>query len=260
MIAPPTPQQYYSQALAAMARIPQPAYVSFETDVTGRGMGMEAPCLNGKILWGFGWGPDMRRQRSWHATYDSANASEVIRTANGETCRGPAETFDRPTWRDADAWLQHGIMSPTPSAPPQTSSTPAAGSALKTIASVSVIAPGAYRITDGGSQRCPSGSPGHELHFVPRFDAMKHPLRDAVVEMQPMRICMIRFDLGSYQAVGSGYRGDMELDFGDVAGNWIITGGRAAFALRMAGMSLKTAVLNFRYAGVSFPSGQSPSI
>jgi hypothetical protein len=123
---------------------------------------------------------------------------------------------------------------------------------LKTIADVSVIAPCAYRVSDGGPQRCPSGSPGHELHFAPRFDSTKHPLRDAVIETASMRICEIRFDLGSYQAVGTGYRGDMQLNFGDVDGNWIITRGHAAMALRAAGISLKTVTFDFSYSNVAF--------
>ncbi|MEO9262884.1 MAG: hypothetical protein ABI282_02225 [Candidatus Baltobacteraceae bacterium] len=56
-----------------------------------------------------------------------------------------------------------------------------------------------------------------------------------------------------HQAVGTGYRGDMRLDFGDVAGNWMITRGHAAFALRTVGLSLKSAAIAFRYTNVTFP-------
>lgn len=250
--AAPSPLQYYSQALAMMQRLPQPAYVSFQTNVTARGIGIAEPCDQGKIRWWFGFGSHMQRQLTWHAIYASENAREMIRTAQGDVCRGPAETFDRPTWRDAYAWVRYGILSQAPNAATQSGTAQTAAAPLKTIADVSVIAPGAYRVSDGGAQRCPSGSPGHGLHFVPRFDPAKHPLRDAVIEAQSMRICMIRFDLGSYQAAGTGFRGDMHLDFGDVAGNWIITRGHAAFAMRMVGLSLKTVVFDFWYATVAF--------
>ena len=237
-----------------MKRLPDPAYVSFETNVTARGINVAKPCDRGKIQWHFGLAAQKPPQLTWHAIYASANVSEVIRTEDGDICRGPAETFDRPTWRDAYAWIRYGIMSETSNSAPKTGTSPTPPPAFKTIADVSVIAPGAYWVTDGGAQRCPSGSPGHALHFAARFDPANHTLKDAVVETKSMRICMIRFDLGSYQSVGTGYQGDMQLDFGNVAGNWIITRGHAAFALRMVGLSLKTAVIDFWYTNVAFPT------
>lgn len=92
------------------------------------------------------------------------------------------------------------------------------------------------------------------MHFAARFDPVKHPLRDAVVDTQSMRICMIRFDLGSYQSAGTGFRGDMQLDFGDVRGNWIITRGHSAMALRAVGISLKSVTFDFWYSNVAFPA------
>jgi hypothetical protein len=254
--AAPSPEQYYSQALTTMQRLAEPAYVSFETHVTAHGMGIAEPCNNGKIVWWFGFGRDMHHQLTWHAIYSSRNAGELIRTVAGQTCRGPAETFDRPTWHDAYAWVRYGF-SPASNTAAQAGATQNAPSALKTIADVSVIAPGAYRISDGGAQRCPSGSPGHGLHFVPRFDPLNHLLRDAVVETESLRICMLRLDLDSYQAAGTGYRGDMELDFGDVGGNWIITRGHAVFAARIVGLSLKTAVFDFWFTNIVFPATAS---
>jgi hypothetical protein len=256
---PSTPLQYYSQALATMERLAEPAYVSFQTNVIAHGIGLAEPCDQGEVRWWLGFGSQMQGRLAWHATYTSANASEMIRTADGETCHGPAEAFDRPTWRDAEDWVRYGILSQGPNPAPQPTAVPTATTRPKTIADVSVIAPSAYWVTDGGDQRCPSGSAGHELHVLPRFDPAKHPLRDAVVETQSMRICMIRFDLGSYQAAGTGYRGDMQLDFGDVGGNWIVTRGHAAFAMRMAGLSLRTATLDFWYADVAFPT-TAPSV
>ncbi|HLI95855.1 MAG TPA: hypothetical protein VKT72_07180 [Candidatus Baltobacteraceae bacterium] len=249
----PTPQQYYSQALATMQALPEPAYVAFDTTVAARGWGIAEPCEQGKILWSFGFGGKMQRQLTWHAVYGSRNADETIRTVTGDTCHGPAETFDRPTWQDAYAWVRYGFSQP-PKAEIRTGASHTTQTSLKTIADVSVISPGAYRITDGGAQRCPSGSPGHALHFAPRFDPMTHLLRDAVVETNSMRICMVRLDLDTYQAAGTGYRGDLRLDFGEVDGNWIITRGHAVFAVRMAGISLKTAALDFWYANVVFPA------
>jgi hypothetical protein len=254
-IAPPTPQQYYAQALATMQRLAQPAYVSLQTHLTVHGMAAAQPCDHGKIRWWFGFGPQMRsHELAWDAMYSSQNATEAIRTTDGQTCRGPAQTFDRPTWQDAYAWVRYGILSQGLSSNAQAAAANKAAPPLRTIADVSVVAPGAYSVTDGGAQRCPSGSAGHELHFAPRFDSAKHPLRDAVVETQSTRICMIRFDLGSYQAAGTGFRGDMQLNFGDVAGNWIITRGHAAMALRAVGLSLKSVVFDFWYTNVTFPA------
>lgn len=251
-LVPPTPLQYYSQALATMQRLSEPAYISFQTHVTGRGMGLAQPCDRGKVSWAFGWGKQMHAQLTWQTLYASANNDETINTTDGATCSGPAETFDRPTWRDAYSWVRYGF-----SQPPSATKRPTVQSApsnLKTIADVSVIAPGAYRISDGGAQQCPSGTPGHGLHLTPRFDPMTHLLRDVVVETQSTRICMIRLDLNTTQAAGTGYRGDLRLDFGDVDGNWIITRGHAVFAVRMAGISLKTATYDFWYENIGFPA------
>jgi hypothetical protein len=103
--APPSPLQYYSQALATMQRVPVPAYVSFDTSVTARGLGMATPCDKGKIQWDFavrsGYRGQLYHELTWHALYASANEHEVIRTVTGDTCRGRAETFDRPTWQTA---------------------------------------------------------------------------------------------------------------------------------------------------------------
>lgn len=252
--APPSPLQYYSQALATMQRLPQPPHVSFETIATARGIGIAQPCQKGKIEWTLSFGSHYLHQLGWHATYASDTDDEVIHTTSGETCRGPATVFDRLTWRGAYAWVRHGIFSQAPPAATQTNDTHVAPAPLKTIADVSVIAPGAYRVSDGGSQSCPSGSPGHALRFDPRFDSTNHPLRDAIVETRSMRICMIRFNLGTYQAAGTGFRGDLTLDFGDVGGDWLVTSGHAAMALRGVGISLKSIVVDFRYASVTFPA------
>jgi hypothetical protein len=252
-LVPPTPVQYYSQALATMQRLPQPAYISFQTTVSAHGWGIAQPCDHGKIEWAMGWGRNLLGHVSWQTLYTSANNAETIRTVTGDTCSGPAETFDRPTWSDAYAWVRYGFDQ-SQSAPAQNAAAHSAPSTLKTIADVSVIAPGAYRVTDGGPQLCPSGSPGHLLHFAARFDPLKHLLRDAVIDSQSMRICMIRFDLDSMQAVGTEYRGDIVLDFGDVKGNWIITRGHAVMAVRMAGISLKTFALDFGFSNISFPA------
>lgn len=252
-LAPPTPLQYYSQALATMQRLSQPAYISFQTHVVGRRMGIAEPCDGNKIAWNMGWGSQMHGDIFWHTIYTSANNDETILTAQGHTCAGPAQTFDRPTWRDAYAWIRYGFSEP-PAATSPSGAPHAPASGLKTIADVSVIAPGAYRISDGGAHDCPSGSAGHELHFAPRFDPLKHLLRDAVIETNSMRICMIRLDLDTFQTAGTGYRGDLRLDFSDVGGNWIITRGHAVFAARMAGISIKTATFDFWFASISFPA------
>lgn len=252
-LVPPTPLQYYSQALATMERLSDPAYIAFQTHVVGHGMGLAQPCEKGKVSWNLGWGRGMYGQISWQTLYTSANNAETIRTTDGAICSGPAETFDRPTWADAYQWVRYGFSQP-PSAPATAPNASIASSNLKTIANVSVIAPGAYRISDGGAQQCPSGTPGHALHLVPRFDPMTHLLRDVIVDVQSTRICMIRMDLDTLQAAGTGYRGDLRLDFGDVGGHWIITRGHAAMALRMAGISLKTATYDFWYENIGFPA------
>lgn len=252
-LVPPTALQYYSQALATMQRLADPAYIAFQTHVNARGMGVAEPCDHGKVLWALGWGSKMHGQLAWRAIYTSADNDETIRTQDGDVCGGPAGSFDRPTWHDAYQWVRYGFSDP-PNVATQTGAAGKASSALKTIADVSVIAPGAYRISDGGAQRCPSGSPGHELHFAARFDRLNHLLKDAIIDTASMRICMIRFDLDSYQVAGTGYRGDLRLDFGDVAGNWIVTRGHAVIALRMAGISLKTGVFDFWFTDVSFPA------
>jgi hypothetical protein len=254
--AAPTPLEYYSKALATMQGVAEPAYMSFQTNVIGHGWGIAEPCDKGKVEWSFGWGRLMHHMLAWHTLYASANNTETIRTDRHDTCSGPAETFDRPTWRDAYAWVRYGFSQPSATATAQTPQQTVTGT-LKTIANVSVIAPGAYRVFDGGAQSCPSGLPRHELHFTPRFDPVNHLLRDVVIETSSMRICMIRLDLDSYQAAGTGYRGDLRLDFSNVAGNWVITRGHAVLAARMAGISLKTASLDFWFTDMTFPSTEA---
>ncbi len=252
---PPSASQYYSRALDTMKRLAQPAYVSFDTNVTGHGLNVGKPCDNGKIAWHFGLGSQKPPVLKWHATYTSADLSETIHTDDGSVCGGTAQTFDRPTWHDAYNWIRYGMLTDA-----SNTATPAAGASptpspdLKTIAEVSVISPGAYFVTDGGAQRCPSGSQGHELHLAPRLDPAKNQLRDVVIESDTARICRIRFNLVTYQSAGTGLRGDMTLDFDTVGGKWMITRGHAAVALKMIGMQLKKATIDFWYSNVQFPA------
>jgi hypothetical protein len=250
--APPSAAQYYAQALKTMEHLPAPKYVQFETQVQGHGINVYHACKKGTLDFFIGWGGGAKPQDSWTALYEPGTQREIARAGEGETCGAqPAILLDSPTFDAADVWLRYGLFGEPPAPRATPVATPA--SAIKTIATLEVAAPGAYRVTDMGALPCPSGSPGHALHLVPRYDAANHPLRDVIVETQTMRFCMMRFDLGTSEAAGSGFKGDMRIDFGDVHGAWMVTGGHAVFALRLLGFAVKSGVVDYHYSNVSFP-------
>jgi hypothetical protein len=89
---------------------------------------------------------------------------------------------------------------------------------LRTIAFLHVMGPAVYRQTDTGPAECENGDPGRMLHFTPRYDPQAHQLTDAIVDVQLMRFCMLRFKEPIRGA-------SVEQHYNDVHGYWVQTDG-----------------------------------
>ncbi|HET9095423.1 MAG TPA: hypothetical protein VFN37_02075, partial [Candidatus Baltobacteraceae bacterium] len=188
--APPTPQQYYAQALAVMRALPQPARVSMAATAVGRNIGVYVgPQKSEPKMATFVLGPGLASTASWTEHYDAASNTSLIDTKTAQSLSGARSIFD-PTWYGAYDWLRYGFDGHRPAS---AQNAPSPDSQLKTIATLSVMAPGAYRISEGGAQQCPDGSPGHHLQMAARRDIDAHPLTDVTIDEHTMRICSFRF-------------------------------------------------------------------
>jgi hypothetical protein len=259
-LTPPTAQQYYSQALDAMKALRPPAYIAYRTDARVRGAGMFDPdCSSGSNRVAFGWGKGTVPAVHWETFYRTKPDDAVVKLASGAICRSGDFPLFKPTFGAVYGLMRYGF---NPEPAPEASAIPAPGAAAPSappvIAEVTAVEPSAYRVSDAGSAPCPGGSPGHALHLVAVRDPDNHPLTDVVVDTRSQRFCSMRFRLFDYFAAGSGFKGDMTVQFGDTSGQWLINDVHAEFAMRLLGASLKQVQLGFAYSDVRFPAQIPP--
>lgn len=255
LAAPPTPQQYYARALDTMNALPQPAYATFDMDMHAQGAGIATSCSPGAgAAFTVGWGHAMHHELHVQGEYSLSGNAAAIRETDGTYCRDNAALF-KPAWAAMHDWMRYGI-SESPSAPQHHAEQIAQPqpSGMRTIASITALAPAAYEVFDRGPAACPSGTQGHALHLVARSNPDEHPLTDVVVETSTMRFCFMRFSLVNAVAAGTGAKGDMAVDFGESNGYWTVTHGHAVLSLRMLGVSVKHFTLDMAYADMRYPS------
>lgn len=255
LAAPPTPQQYYARALDTMNALPQPAYATFDMDMKAQGAGIATSCSPGAgAAFSVGWGRGMRHELQTQGEYSLSGNAAAIRETDGTYCRDNAALF-KPAWAAMHDWMRYGI-SESPNVPAHHASQSAQPQApgMRTIASITALAPAAYEVFDRGAAACPSGTQGHALHLIARSNPDEHPLTDVVIETSTMRICFMRFSLVNAVLAGTGAKGDMAVDFGESNGYWAVTHGHAVLSLRMLGVSLKHFSLDMSYAGMQYPA------
>ncbi len=267
-----SPTQLYTQALETMSALPQPRFMSFTTSVSAHGMNVALVQGKGtasnRAGFEIGFGASgLMPTTMWKAIHRAADDRTVV-FKDSTPLIVTSPMYD-PTWQGADDWLRYGIrggLSPlnsTPVATPRPNTavlTPAQATpnGLKTIATLTVMAPGAYEITDAGPGTCPNGSAGNRLHLVARRDPDGHPLTDVVLDSSTNRFCTMRFNVGHGGLMS--LTGSFELHFGEVNGYWIIKDGVAQFLLRTFGFGAKNATITFDYQDISYPKSVPDSM
>lgn len=244
--APPSPEQYYAQALAVMRALPQPAKVTVSVSAVGNGVGVYAgPGKNpedARYAWVQFGSEFSTTAASWSDTFDYASDSATVDTQNAKALIGIGPLFD-PTWYGAYDWLRYGLDGrPHPSA---AGSAPAPDPRLETIATLTVMAPGAYRVSDAGARPCPSGEAGHHLQFAAREDWTRHPLTDVTIDERTMRFCSVRFRIDPKHVRGG--TGIAQIDFADVSGYWLETESRIDFLGRIFGIGVRHVSIDLTY-------------
>jgi len=246
--APPTVETYYRAAINAMDALKEPAYVTYTMHGDPQGLAVKLIDRNSLIWLGIHDGSDPSTWQVRHRTDDYA--SELL-DVDGTRWVSMRSFFD-PTWWGAFRALRDGMLNyQVPEAAVSARATPApdASSKLHVIATVTVMGPAIYQLQDRGAATCPSGSPGHAIHLIPRDRDPKHQLNDVVIELTTRRFCMVRY--GVHDSFG--FHGIVEQHYSDVGGYWVQTDGFLDGTLRVFGIATHHGKWFYRLDDIAFP-------
>lgn len=240
----PTPEHYYAQALAVMRALPQPAKVSFSVEAGSNGLGVYAgPSENDPQIATFRAGSGYSQtSTTWSETFYPASDTATVDTETAKALLGEGPLFD-PTWTGAYNWLRYGLDGRPHQNAAQTAPKP--DPHLKTIATLTVMAPGAYRVSDAGAQQCPNGSSGHHLQFAAKGDWTRHPLTDITIDERTMRFCSVVFRIDPQHIHGA--TATVELDYADVDGYWLETRNHVDVLARLFGIGVRHLSIDANY-------------
>jgi hypothetical protein len=219
-----------------MRALPQPSKVTVSVRASTDGLGIYAgPSKEDPNTATFQAGSGYSQtSTTWAETFDSASDSATVDTQTAKALHGEGPLFD-PTWTGAYDWLRYGLDGRRHQRSAQTAPSP--DPQLKTIATLTVLAPGAYRVTDAGAQPCPDGSAGHHLQFAAKGDWTRHPLTDITVDERTMRFCSVVFRIDPQHIHGA--TGTVQLDYADTGGYWLETHNRVVVLARLFGIGVR---------------------
>ncbi|HVA28231.1 MAG TPA: hypothetical protein VNF68_08630 [Candidatus Baltobacteraceae bacterium] len=245
----------YSSALRTMDQVPQPAYVAYTLDGKSDGLRIDLQTAGHQVWLRFEHGSGPTTWVVKHRTQDYQ--SEVL---DGERRYVSARPLFDPTWFGAYRALRDGMLGYQNAAVPRTSltvaqATPTPDAGLHTIATVSVIGPGIYRVEDRGPKACSNGDPGHALHLVSRRRDPRRQLTDVVVDLRSMRFCTIRYSWNE----ALWFNGVVEQQYADVGGYWVVTAGSLDGKLRILGIPTHRFNWQYRVSDITFPQQIAPA-
>lgn len=240
----PTPEHYYAQALAVMRALPQPAQVTMSVSASTNGLGVYAgpspdDPRRGTFRAGSGYS---QTSTAWSETFDSVSETAILDTQTGKSLLGEEALFN-PTWTGAYDWLRYGLDGHPRQGGARTAPSP--DPQLKTIATLTIMAPGAYRVSDAGARQCPDGSAGHHLQFAAKGDWTRHPLTDITVEERTMRFCSVVFRVDPQHIHGA--TAAVELDYSEVDGYWLETRAHIDVLGRLFGIGVRHLSVDANY-------------
>lgn len=240
----PAPVQYYAAALAVMRALPQPAKIAVSVTASTNGLGIYAgPSQSDPKMATFRAGSGYSQtSTAWSETFYPASDTATVDTETAKTLLGEGPLFD-PTWTGAYDWLRYGLDGRPHQNAAQTAPKP--DPQLKTIATLTVMAPGAYRVTDAGAQACPDGSAGHHLQFAAKADWTRHPLTDITVDERTLRFCEVVLRIDPQHVHGG--TATVELDYADVNGYWLETHNHIDFLARLFGIGVRHLSIDANY-------------
>jgi D-alanyl-D-alanine carboxypeptidase len=244
--------QLYTRSLKVMDGLRQPRYLAYRMETSSDGLQIDLWAGPNGLVWLRGH--DGSASDAWvlrHRTFDYQ--SEITHVSDGQRFVSARAVFD-PTWYGAVRAMRLGMFLPgkQPPAAPRESTEQAQDTALKPIGSVSVMGAPVYVIEDRGAVSCPSGQPGHALHFTSREANYLHQLSDVVIEIGSGRFCVVTFlARGAGSVVTSG---SFEQHYADVNGYWVQTDGVLDGMWQSSILSRKRhGVWRYRLVDMSFP-------
>lgn len=212
----------YSRSLRVMDGLRQPKFLTYRLESSSDGLQIDLWADHDGLVWLRGHAGSAADAWTFrHRTFDYMN--EIVHVSDGRRFVSARAVFD-PTWYGAVRAIRLGMfLSAQPVAAPRESIEQVPDTALKSIGSVSVLGPAVYDVEDRGAASCPSGKPGHALHFTSREKNGLHQLSDVVIENSSGRFCVVTFlARGAGSVVTSG---KFEEHYADVNGYWLQTDG-----------------------------------
>jgi hypothetical protein len=246
---PPSPEAFYASAVDSMRALPQPQYLTYTIEGSGDNLSIALRVMRHLVWLEMITGP-ARFSSEWAIRHRTEDYASEITDYDGRRLVSTRAFFD-PTWYGGFRALRDGmLMYQQTDAPVSAYATPTPGPSpdLRTIAVVSVIGSGVYRVVDEGPATCTNGDPGHGLHLVSREPDPRHQLTDVVVNLRNMHFCTMRFNVRE-----SGFSGSVEQHYGSVGGYWLQTDGVIETGVRTLGIMVGHGVWNYRLTQMRFP-------
>jgi D-alanyl-D-alanine carboxypeptidase len=222
---PPTAsdEDLYARTVATMRDLPEPRFLTFVFNVTLQGeISTTVLDRNGIAVFRIWDGPKCKAQGqpsgSWATSHRASDdLSSVANTPQSHLLSHSA--LFNPTWTGAYDWLRFGISGRPFGSRLSAQSSPAPNEQLKTIGTVTALAPSSYRIRAANTALCPGGQRGRHLVLAARNgDVWTHPLTDVTIDLVSTRFCSMRFHSPAEAGISFA-----ELHFGTVNGYWMTT-------------------------------------
>ncbi|HET7815793.1 MAG TPA: serine hydrolase domain-containing protein, partial [Candidatus Baltobacteraceae bacterium] len=247
----PSLEAFYAAAVAQMDRIVQPKLVTYDLHGASDNIHIGLTTSGHKVWLSFNHGS---APADWHVRHRTQDFQSEVRVGDtSERYVSERPLFD-PTWFGSFRALREGMLGYQNDDPARSAlaiSDPKHGTnaGLPTIASVTTIGPAIYAVQDKGAAECPNGDPGRALHLIPRRRDPRRQLSDAIVDLQSMRFCSIRYGFSGELW----FTGFIEQHYANVRGYWIETGGFLDGTLRILGIKTHHFVWQYRLDDLAFP-------
>uniref|UniRef100_E6Q6L3 Uncharacterized protein n=1 Tax=mine drainage metagenome TaxID=410659 RepID=E6Q6L3_9ZZZZ len=249
----PSATAYYKAAIVAMQRLPEPVDLTYTTHFVNSGIHFGLfHAADHKVGLGFTIAPGVAANGSVsYKTWTSLPAGSTLAvSASGKRYLSHSPLFV-PTWSGVFNLIRYGWSGPPRVNAPATAAAASLPVGMKTIAVVSAIGTGAYRVEDRGAAICPGGAPGHALHLVPIFDPAEHHLSDVVIDTNNMRFCSMRFGINA-SIVALGVIGYLDVHFASAGKYWLVHDTHMVLSLRSFGIQLKHGATTISYPKMKF--------
>jgi CubicO group peptidase (beta-lactamase class C family) len=239
----------YAAAVRTMDEVRQPPFVTYTLEGASDTIHIGLTTAGHQVWLRFSHGNGSTMWTVKHRTQDYE--SEVL---DGKTRYVSQRSLFDPTWFGAFRALRDGMLGfqdveASRSSFTVAQATPAPDAALHTIASVSVIGSGIYKVDDRGPAPCSNGDPGHALHLTAWRRNPERQLTDVVVDLRSMRFCTIRFEWNE----ALWFDGIVEQRYAEIGGYWMVTDGSIYGKLSILGIPTHRFAWQYQLTDITFP-------